>query len=171
MVFCMRSSSCERGLLLASQKLNLQLKVDVLGKDYKNSLLQLIDAPNLPEFLGGELKWEAKDRPVVPKELTHLIDEWPPGPAYFPPRDMCVDSIAIRDGEADNSKDVDNVGGSDRVELEPLAVVRKHDGGSLVPPRPPHTICSFLKVVFRRRKVRKPRKEGTSPLVPEFSSG
>ena len=128
--------------------MNLQLKADVLGKDYRNSLLQLIDAPNLPEFLGGELKWEAKDRPVVPEELTYLIDEWPPGPAYFPPRDMYVENpIAIEDEEADNGREVDNVG-SDR--MEPLAVVRDPDDGGLVPLRPPQTICSFSKMVFRQ---------------------
>ena len=134
-------------MILASQYLNLKLKADILGKDYRNSLLQLIDASNLPEFLGGELKWEAKDRPVVPEELTHLIDEWPPGPAYFPPRDMCVENpIAIEDGEADHGRAVDN-GSSDKVELS--AVVCEPDDGGVVPPRPPQKICSFLKMVFR----------------------
>ncbi|KAJ7917352.1 hypothetical protein B0H13DRAFT_1870372 [Mycena leptocephala] len=58
-------------------------KVNLLGRDFQSSLLEFIDSSSLPQFLGGELKWEIQDRSVI--DAASLIGEWRKGSNYSPP--------------------------------------------------------------------------------------
>jgi len=58
-------------------------KIYVLGRDPGSTLLELVDARNLPAPYGGELEWKYGDEPNPDDETKELLSQIPKGPVIF----------------------------------------------------------------------------------------
>jgi len=58
-------------------------KIHVLGRDPGPTLLELVDAHNLPISYGGELEWKYGDDPNLDEETKELLGQFPKGPLIF----------------------------------------------------------------------------------------
>jgi len=58
-------------------------KIHVLGRDPGSTLLELVDAHNLPTPYGGELQWKYGDEPNPDDETRGLLSQLPKGPVIF----------------------------------------------------------------------------------------
>jgi len=58
-------------------------KIHILGKNPAETLLQLIDAQDLPRQYGGTLEWEFADEPNLDDATKQAIGEMPKGPTVF----------------------------------------------------------------------------------------
>ena len=60
-------------------------KIHVLGREPGSTLLNLVDAANLPKIYGGELEWTLADEPNLEEEIKAILPggEMPKGPAVF----------------------------------------------------------------------------------------
>ncbi|CAK5270214.1 unnamed protein product [Mycena citricolor] len=58
-------------------------KIHILGKDPSETLLQLIDAQNLPKQYGGSLEWDFSCDPNLDEAEIALVGEMPKGPTVF----------------------------------------------------------------------------------------
>ena len=58
-------------------------KIHVLGKDPGSTLLELVDAHNLPAPYGGEFEWKYGDEPNLDEETKELLGQLPKGPVIF----------------------------------------------------------------------------------------
>ncbi|KAJ8523258.1 hypothetical protein ONZ45_g350 [Pleurotus djamor] len=58
-------------------------KIRVLGKNPGESLLELVNAKDLPKEYGGELSWTFTDEPSLDEDATAVIGEMPKGPVKF----------------------------------------------------------------------------------------